>query len=259
MPPTTNNRYYWLEKYYDRVFSFAPLWGAPARHEILEPLLPRVQSACDLACGTGSTALALTARGIRMYAVDLSPGMCRAAREKARRSALALRVLRADMRDFRLPEPVDLVTCEFDSLNHVPHERDLARVAKSVARALRPGGHFYFDVNTTLAFQTMWPDTLFIDSTDVALVMHGGYDAKRDRAWSDVEWFIRQGSLWQRRRERVVEVCWTDDEIRDALGTAGFDEIRAWDAAPLLKNDPTIRPGYRTYYLARKYGDVPVS
>ncbi len=51
-----------------------------------------------------------------------------------------------------MPEPGDLVSCEFDALNHVPRKADLALVAKAVARALRPGGHFCFDVNNRLSF-----------------------------------------------------------------------------------------------------------
>jgi cyclopropane fatty-acyl-phospholipid synthase-like methyltransferase len=47
-----------------------------------------------------------------MFGVDLSPVMCRRAREKAREAGLPLRVIHADMREFRLPELVDLVTCE---------------------------------------------------------------------------------------------------------------------------------------------------
>jgi SAM-dependent methyltransferase len=250
LPPVNNYR--WLAQYFDRVFSFAPAWGEPARRKILEPILPQVRSACDLACGTGHTAIALAGRGIRTFGVDLSPGMCRAARQNVRAAQVPVRIIRADMRDFRLPEAVDLVTCEFDALNHVPAESDLGLVAKCVARALRPGGWFYFDVNNSPAFQAMWPDTTWLDTPDVAAVMHGGYDRERDRAWSDVEWFIREGRLWRRRRERVVEVCWTAAEIRRALRAAGFGRIRAWDAAPILKADATIRPGFRTYFLARK-------
>ena len=113
-------------------------------------ILPHVETACDLACGTGTTALILARKGINMYAVDLSPLMCRIAREKAGRARLPVRVLRADMRSFRLPESVDLVTCEYDALNHVPRRADLRMVAKAVERVLRPGGHFFFDVNTPL-------------------------------------------------------------------------------------------------------------
>jgi SAM-dependent methyltransferase len=177
--------------------------------------------------------------------------MCRLAREKARRARVPLQVLRADMRTFRLPEPVDLVLCEFDALNHVPRRTDLAKVTKAVARALRPGGHFYFDVNNRAAFKGVWPLTLYIEKPGVAVVMHGGCDRSGERAWSDVEWFIREGGHW-RRHEHVEEVCWTASEIRNALRDAGFDTIRAWDAASLLRSDPSIRPGYRTFYLARK-------
>jgi hypothetical protein len=58
-------------------------------------------------------------RQLPTIAVDLSPIMCRLVREKARRAGEVLRVLCADMRSFRLPERVDLITCEGDAINHV--------------------------------------------------------------------------------------------------------------------------------------------
>lgn len=244
--------YKWLAEYYDQLFSFALAWSEAARRTILGRMLPRVKSACDLACGTGTTALGLAGKGIKMYAVDLSPVMCRLARQKARHAGLSLRVIRADMRSFRLPEPVDLVLCEFDALNHVPRKADLARVARAVARALRPSGYFYFDVNNRLAFEKVWPLTWCMEKPGFVVVMRGGSDYRHDRAWSDVDWFICDGSRWRRRRERVEEVCWTASEIRRSLREAGFDRVRTWDAAPFFKNDPPIQPGYRTVYLARK-------
>ncbi len=244
----TTRPYHWLAQYYDRVFTFHISWFEAAHQRVLGPIMPGVQAACDLCCGTGRTAVNLARQGIRMYGVDLSPGMCRATREKARAAGVKVRVIRADMRTFELPETVDLITCEADALNHVPEKADLALVAKSVARALRPGGYFFFDVNNRLAFDKVWPLTWFIDKGDVAAVMQGGSEG--DRAWSDVEWFIREGSHWRRHHERVEEVCWTASEIREALRGAGFDKIRSWDAAPFLDN-PMTRPGYRTFYLAR--------
>ncbi|MGH7867991.1 MAG: class I SAM-dependent methyltransferase, partial [Candidatus Dormibacteraceae bacterium] len=67
--------------------------------------------ACDLACGTGTTALELASRGIKVFAVDLSPIMCRITRQKAICARAKINVLLGDMRTFRLPEPVDLITC----------------------------------------------------------------------------------------------------------------------------------------------------
>ncbi len=247
-----NQPYRLLALYYDQLFDAHRAFLVRARGKILGRILPRTSAACDLACGTGTTAVAFARRGIRMFAVDASPTMCRLAREKARRAGVNLRVLHADMRSFRLPAPVDLVTCEFDALNHIPRKQDLDRVARAVARALRPGGCFFFDVNTRRAFKKFWPTTWWHDLPEVALCMHGGYDRRRDKGWSNVELFIRKGRLWQRSRERVEEVAWTGAEIRRSLRSAGFDKIRAWDEAPFVRGEWKLPAGCRFIYLARK-------
>ncbi len=74
--------------YYDKLFSSFRSPIDAARESVLCRILPHVETACDLACGTGTTALTLARKGIRMYAVDLSPLMCRLAREKAARARL---------------------------------------------------------------------------------------------------------------------------------------------------------------------------
>jgi SAM-dependent methyltransferase len=241
-----------LAEFYDCVFGDGRGWLDAARARIVDPLLPRVTVACDLACGTGDTALALAGRGIRMYGVDLSPGMCRASRRKARETGVPLRVIQADMRTFRMPEPVDLILCEADAINHVPHPRDLAKVVRAAARALRPGGHFYIDANNRACFEKLWPATLWIERPGVVAVMHGGCHPSGERAWSDVEWFIREGRRWRREHERVDEVCWSAEVFRATLAAAGFDRIRTWDGAQFFPKGGFIKRGYRTFYLARK-------
>lgn len=243
--------YRWLAQYYDELFSSFRLPIDVARDRVLGRLLPHVQTACDLACGTGTTALILARKGIKTYAVDLSPFMCRLAREKADRARLAVHVLRADMRNFRLPEAVDLITCEYDALNHVPRRADLGRVAKTVERALRPGGHFYFDVNNSLGFKRYWLGNIWFDKQGVAAAMRNGHNRQANRAWSEIELFIRKGRCWRRHHERVEEVCWSTDEIRRILRETGFDRVRVRDAAPFWKS-PRMDPGCRTIYLARK-------
>lgn len=248
-----NGPYKWLAEYYDLLFS--PYRGPmdAAREHVLGRILPRTESACDLACGTGTTAVAMARDGIRMFAVDLSPVMCRVAREKARRAGVPLSVICADMRSFRLPERVDLVTCEYDALNHVPRKSDLRMVARAVARALRPGGYFFFDVNNRLGFERYWAGTTFWnEKPGLVVVMRNSYDVRRERAWCDVEWFMKEGGLWRRRHEHVEEVCWSGEEMRGALREAGFEPVRGWDATPFFEDNPMIRPGCRTVYLARK-------
>lgn len=241
-----------LANYYDQLFDFGQPLSEATRRQVLGKILPRIGSACDLACGTGTTALALAGAGLKVYGVDLSPAMCAVARKKALRSGLAVRIIRGDMRSFRLPEPVDLVTCEFDAINHVPEKSDLGLVTRAVARALRPGGYFYFDVNNRRSFERTWPLTWFVEKPGVVYVARGGSDPRHDRAWADIDLFIREGRRWRRLHDRVDEVCWTPAEIRGYLRQAGFDKVRAWDAKPFFPNDPLIRPGHRTIYLARR-------
>jgi SAM-dependent methyltransferase len=247
MPSDT---YRWLARYYDHLFEFRRPFTA-ARQLILGPLLPTISSACDLCCGTGGLALSFASQGLRTFAVDLSPEMCRITRRKARAARLPLKVICADMRAFQLPQPVDLVTCEFDALNHVPRKSDLARVLNSVAAALNPGGHFAFDVNNSAGFELAWANTWFVDKDPVAVVMHSTHKPGSGKACCDVDWFIRRGKLYRRFHEHIEEVCWTHAEIVQALHNAGFHQLKTWDAAPFF-NDKLTRPGCRTFWRARK-------
>lgn len=244
--------YHWLAQYYDDFFSTlrAPL--DMARERLLRRILPDVETACDLACGPGTTAIQFARKGIRTCAVDLSPHMCRIARKNIRAAHVSVPVIQADMRNFRIPEPVDLITCEGDALNHIPGKRDLQRVARSVARALRPGGYFFFSINSPIGFRRYWTGTVFLENPGVVMIMRSGHNERADHAWSDVDWFIRNGGTWKRRRERVEEVCWSREEIRHRFLMAGFDQLRAWDAAPFFKDNSMISPGCYTIYLARK-------
>jgi SAM-dependent methyltransferase len=243
-----------LAQYYDVVFTPQESPFHKARKKFLRGILPRVQSACDLACGTGATALALARAGIETFAVDLSPAMCRLTREKAERERLPVQVIEHDMQSFRLPHAVDLVTCESDALNHVPAKADLRKVARAVARALRTGGYFFFDVNNAKGFKSYWKGNVCIEKPGVMVLMRNGHSRSSTRAWSDVEWFIRDGDseIWRRHHERVEEVCWAREEIRHDLRAAGFSQLRAWDAKPFYPDNPLLTRGCHTIYLAQK-------
>jgi len=251
MVPNTHRPYSLLARFYDRLMPQIPRMNRHARAKVLGRILPRIHSVCDLGCGTGHTSLDFARRGLEVFVVDNSPGMCRLARERARRARLPVRVLRADMRRFRLPKPVDLVTSEFAALNHL-RRTDLRAVVRAVARALRPGGHFYFDVNTPHAFAQARGLIDWTETDDFALLLRGRYDARRRTTWLDFDWFLPAGKRWLRQREHVPHVCWTDAEIRRALRAAGFRAIRSWDGTRVRPAWIKPHSGHDTYYLARK-------
>lgn len=247
-----------LARFYDTLADYAPAMNRHAREKILGETLHQIHSACDLACGSGETALDLARRGLRVYAVDLSPTFCRTTREKARRARLKVRVLAADMRRFHLPRPVDLITCEFAALNNLPRPSDLLPAFRAVARALRPatagrpGGWFLFDLNTPRSLREQMQITEWMEKPEFKLLLRGRYDRKRRAGILTFEWFTPAGKLWRHQRESVDHIAWSDAEIRRSLRRAGFGRIRFFDGLAVRPRLPGAKRGYDSYYLAQK-------
>ena len=104
-------------------------------------------SAADLGCGTGLFARYLNSLWrVPVFGVDVSPAMLRVAASNCRDTNVTL--LRQDIRHLRLPQRVDLVTANFDTLNHLINDGELPVLFQHVYDHLRPGGHFIFDFIT---------------------------------------------------------------------------------------------------------------
>ena len=104
-------------------------------------------SAADLGCGTGLFARYLSSLWrVPVFGVDLSPAMLRVAASNCRDTDVTL--LHQDIRRLRLPRRVDLVTANFDTLNHLVNDGELPALFRRVYDHLHPGGHFIFDFIT---------------------------------------------------------------------------------------------------------------
>lgn len=102
-------------------------------------------TAADIGCGTGLFARYLNQSWkVPVFAVDISRDMLRIAARNCQGVRVCL--LRQDIRALRLPHPVDLITCNFDTLNHLTKDGDLARTFRSAHANLNPRGHFIFDM-----------------------------------------------------------------------------------------------------------------
>ena len=105
------------------------------------------RAAADIGCGTGLFAKHLRlSRRIPIFAVDLSEPMLRVAARNCCGTDVML--IRQDIRRLRLPRKVDLITANFDTLNHILTQEDLVMTMKKVAANLNAGGHFIFDLVT---------------------------------------------------------------------------------------------------------------
>jgi SAM-dependent methyltransferase len=96
--------------------------------------------AVDLGCGSGFQSIALARLGFRVVAIDFSQRLLAELTERAR--GLPVEPLAGDIRDVAAlaPSGVQVVVCMGDTLLHLEHEDDLARVFDGVAARLAPGG-----------------------------------------------------------------------------------------------------------------------
>jgi SAM-dependent methyltransferase len=188
-------------------------------------------SAVDVACGTGTLALGLAQKGWRVYGVDASPAMLTQARQKAveLEQPVAVTWLQADMRDFSLPQTVDLATSTYDSLNYLLTLDDLRSAFHCVAQALRLGGIFVFDMNAERAFLCNWDDSVyFVEDEDLAIVVQSAYDVETRQATAVITGFVRQGELFRRFQETHTEQAYSRAAVTGALNDSGFEVMASY-------------------------------
>lgn len=261
-PLSPHAPYSLLAPHYERLFGRYARQLNPWLLATTRRIEPRPRVALDLACGPGTNALGLARVVPRVYALDLNPDFVREVRRRAGAAGRGVRARLGDMRSFELPEPADLVTCFFDAINHLPRREDLGRTLRSVFRALRPGGLFLFDVNTPWALRETWPTMKAVwkgrgwfavaRGVFFAGARRGGRAApvSTGRGSFEIHWFVRnRQGLFRPRLELFEEVAWTDLEIRAALRTAGFRDVRAL-TEPALSPFTGPRGRARRFYAA---------
>lgn len=103
----------------------------------------------ELGAGTGRITLPLVADGHRVVALDAMPAMLASLRtaDLDADARARLEIVEADMRAIpRSEAEFDAVFAPFNALMHLYTWRDLLTCFSEVARVLRPGGTFAFDV-----------------------------------------------------------------------------------------------------------------
>lgn len=179
----------------------------------------------DLGCGDGTWLHALTRAGHTAIGVEISPALAKHARRQAPRASVHVGSI------YATPIPAcDAVTALGEVLGYLPDagERGVpvpgfVAFFRRVARALRPGGLFAFDLVVRHAKRPLHTRN-YREGEGWAVLAESIEDAKRGRLTRDITMFRRIGRTdrWRRSREvhrvRVPEKA----EILRALRDAGF-------------------------------------
>jgi SAM-dependent methyltransferase len=196
-------------------------------------ILPRVLSSItanripkstmlDLACGTGTLAMMMAKRGWKVWGVDASEGMIAEANEKSRGTKAEVKFLCQDMRKFRLPAHVALVTSLFDSINHITSKKELQATFRRVHACLVRGGYFLFDLNNEHCFKTIWTQNSTIGHKDFTMAFRNNYNSRTHIAKCVVSIKMHGSHEHVPRVETVTERWYPENEIACVLELAGF-------------------------------------
>jgi ubiquinone/menaquinone biosynthesis C-methylase UbiE len=117
-----------------------------AQNDLIESLLHkhRVKSVLDLSCGTGSQVFHLAKRGYEVVGADFSPAPLSMARRRAKREKADVRFIGGDMRTLKAGK-FDAVITIANAIGHLT-KNEFERTVKNVARNLKDGGVYLFDI-----------------------------------------------------------------------------------------------------------------
>ncbi len=114
----------------------------------------------DLACGSLTFAILMKMDGYDISGLDLSDTMLEVGRQKAMMNHLLIPLYHMDMTNFKINEKYDVITCYFDSFNHLPTEEMVLNSLKCCYDHLVEGGILLLDIFSFKAYQNSVKDDI---------------------------------------------------------------------------------------------------
>jgi SAM-dependent methyltransferase len=215
-------------------------YSAMFESPVLDPIVDLLASlagggrALELAVGTGRVALPLSARGIAVHGIELSPHMVDQLRAKPGADAVPVTI--GDMTTTRVPGPFTLVYLVANTIMNVTTQDEQLAVFANAAEHLQPGGCFVVEV--------IVPQLRRVPPTEVGRVFTLERDHIGIETFDDTVAQIAWSHHWMKVGERLVRhsapyrYVWPSE--LDLMGRiAGFrlrERWAGWDRAPFTSD-----------------------
>jgi SAM-dependent methyltransferase len=229
-----------------------------AASRALDSLLVRYRPAgnrhLDLACGTAITVSHLERRGFRSTGVDFSIPMLQQARRRTRH------LVAGDLRRLPFRGSFDLLTCLYDSLNHILDRKCLTEAFRSIRGAMGNGSVLLFDMNHPDIYSTIWTmkEPYISSGSDYLLRMHTRFNRRSQIGTAAVSGWVRQAG---RKRIEINEVhrqrAYSEGEIRRCLGAASIEVAERIDFDPFRGAGTIAAVGVKMLFVCRPQPGPP--
>lgn len=214
--------------------------------DVLRRYPPQVRTHLDVACGTGLALQYFAGRGFQSTGADFSMPMLAVARERWPR------LVDADARALPFLGTFALITCLYDSLNHMMTLADLARSFREIAALMSRDSLFLFDMNHPRVYPMVWGlDQPFIDrGREHHLEMATTFDAETKIGAALITgWAILPDGERAEIRERQQQRSYEEREILEALANAGLTAVESKEFDPFREGE-----AFKLFYVCRRSG-----
>lgn len=207
----------------------------------------------DLACGTGTVSMLLSAKGYDMIGVDASEEMLSVAQEKKAQSGADIIFLCQKMEELDLFGTINGAVCTLDSINHVTDESTVKEIFRRVSLFMEDKGIFIFDVNTPYKHREVLGNNTFVyDMDEVYCVWQNSTDEKLLTTISlDVFEKDEEDDVYYKYSEQFCERGYELSDIEQWVKDYKFDIIGIYEE---LTKDPVRENTQRAVFVLRKKG-----
>lgn len=192
----------------------------------------------DLGCGSGILEKELANKELNIIGVDYSPWMIKLAKQNAPGASF----LRTSIYDFDIPE-CDLVCSIGECFNYLfDNKGDLNELEELFARihsALRPGGHFVFDILTFELLDTSNANSRIIEQDSWTIFLD--IEANRDQSilTRKITLFLKNEGCYKKSKETHRQKLYSKNDIETILTDIGFKITQINDYNGLM-----FKPGH---------------
>lgn len=215
----------------------------------------RVSNVLELGCGTGNVIFELEkySNFNRFLGIDISESMIQCASKKAKKFQSKCKFLVADMINFSLKKPFDLIYSVFDTINHIINEKDLRRMLLNVYFNLSDNKLFIFDIILTKKIESFFSNNSFArEMGDYAYIWECEC-LEFNRLFNIKTTFFKRkrGNLFEKFIENHYKRIYTVRDMKNILEEMDFKIHKIYDAY-------TFRPFHdnseRVFFVTSKGG-----
>jgi len=234
-----------IAPYYDTLMSFVnyPAWVTYIEN-VLALYNIQEKRIFDLACGTGICLDLWSKKGYEVYGLDKSMDMLSVCKERfIHMQRGSVNLVNGDMRHFGFSSKLPIITCLYDSLNHLITVDDLFSCLQSVYDTLKRGGIFIFDMNTIHCLRDEWGNSDFYRrDSNIDSVWSNSFDPVTYTSTLKLTLKIQENGATKTVNEFHQERGYRLSLIKDMLAKVGFrvDLYRHLTFEPAQESDLRI-------------------